>query len=112
MVGGGGGGKKKKLPFLNQIFCKKETLLTLKKRRDIEIGNEELEESDLIGEVRGSHIAKLQATIVERDLELHKLQAQINTREEQLSRLKTLAARRIESLEIELRRIRGQQKSE
>jgi len=96
----------------NQLIWTKASLLQLKKRRDIEIGNEELEESDLIGEVRGRHLAKLQATIVERDLELHKLKAQIITREEQLSRLKRLAARRIESLEIELRRIRLQQKSE
>ena len=96
----------------NQLIWTKASLLQSRKRLHIEIGNDDLKESDLTGEVRRRHLAKLQAAIVERDLKLHELQAQIITREEQLSRLKTLAARRIESLEIELRRIQVQQKSE
>ena len=96
----------------NQLAWTKASLLQSRTQGNIEIGNEDLKESDLPGEVRGRHLAELQATIVERDLKLQEVQAQINIREEQLFRLKTLAATRIESLEMELSRIREQRKSE
>ncbi len=96
----------------NQLIWTKASLLQSRKQQDVEIGNDDLKEIDLAGEERGRHLAKLQAVIVERDLKVHELQAQINAREEQLIRLKTLAAKRIESLEIELAKIQVQRKSE
>ena len=96
----------------NQLVWMKASLLQVRGQRHIDFGYNDLNESELTGQVRGRHLARLQATIVERDLKVRELQAQVDTRGEQLTRLKTLAARRIESLEGQLNKIQAQQTSE
>jgi len=59
-------------------------------------------ETNIADQVRGRQLAKIQATIVERDLKIQELKELIGAREEQLFRLKSLSASRIEALENKL----------
>ena len=93
----------------DQLTWTKASLIESRRQRYIGYEGDFPKDPDLTGEIRDLQLAKLQATLVERDIKLEELQAQSNTQEEQLYRMKTLAARRIESLERELNRIQRQQ---
>jgi cytoskeletal protein CcmA (bactofilin family) len=103
---------RRQVSLRNQLIWTKASLFQARGQRNIDYGNDDRSDSEFSGQMRGRHLARLQATIVERDLKLQELQGQIDTREEQLFRLKTLAARRIESLEGELNKIKMRRESE
>ena len=64
-------------------------------------------QSTLVEQVRGRHLAKLLASVVERDIKIQRMKDKIAKREEQLFKLKTLTTTRIKRLESKLSKPNG-----
>lgn len=92
----------------NQLLWTRESLQEVREQQVLGSTIQDSERSSLSKPIRRPHLAKLQATVVERDLLINDLKDKLATREGQLSRIKSLATKRIELLEKELSQIKGQ----
>lgn len=92
----------RQLELSNKLRWANISLQGARERVSVKNRNASSPDPKLANQVRGRHLAKIQATIVERDLKIQELKELIGAREEQLFRLKSLSASRIEALETKL----------
>ncbi len=92
----------RQLELSNKLRWANISLQGAREQASVKPRSRSMPDPNIADQIRGRQLAKIQATIVERDLKIQELKEMIGSREEQLFRLKSLSASRIEALENKL----------